>query len=244
MLGLDLGAHFVRGAVCDVRGEIRARQDVELPEPTAARRARGDRRPRRSLLAAAGASRRARSTASCSASRAQSTCAGPHLPRDEHRGPRGGRDSRPRSAARLGHAVRDRERHQPRRARRAVARRRARRRRLRVHLDRHRPRRRDRAARRAAPRPQRLGRRARLRARRACARTSIRAPAHWRVFARELGAPADTPHAVRAGPRRRRARAAGRRRGGAPDRAAHRADRGGHRRRARRAGRRHRHERR
>jgi predicted NBD/HSP70 family sugar kinase len=35
VLGLDLGVHFVRGAVCDVRGEIRARQDVELPAPTA-----------------------------------------------------------------------------------------------------------------------------------------------------------------------------------------------------------------
>src|SRR3954452_8308946 len=36
VLGLDLGARFVRGAVCDVRGEIRARHDVELPERTAA----------------------------------------------------------------------------------------------------------------------------------------------------------------------------------------------------------------
>jgi predicted NBD/HSP70 family sugar kinase len=36
VLGLDLGVHFVRGAVCDVRGEIRARQDIELPEATAA----------------------------------------------------------------------------------------------------------------------------------------------------------------------------------------------------------------
>jgi predicted NBD/HSP70 family sugar kinase len=36
VLGLDLGAQFVRGAVCDVRGEPRARQDLELPEPTAA----------------------------------------------------------------------------------------------------------------------------------------------------------------------------------------------------------------
>src|SRR5205823_4941270 len=36
VLGLDLGARFVRGALCDLRGEIRARQDVELPEPTAA----------------------------------------------------------------------------------------------------------------------------------------------------------------------------------------------------------------
>jgi len=31
ILGIDLGAHFVRGAVCDLRGEIRARQDAELP---------------------------------------------------------------------------------------------------------------------------------------------------------------------------------------------------------------------
>src|SRR5438094_707339 len=36
VLGLDLGAQFVRGAVCDVRGEPRARQDLELGEPTAA----------------------------------------------------------------------------------------------------------------------------------------------------------------------------------------------------------------
>ena len=35
VLGLDLGARFVRGAVCDVRGEIRARQDVELSARTA-----------------------------------------------------------------------------------------------------------------------------------------------------------------------------------------------------------------
>src|SRR5215467_3230718 len=30
VLGLDLGARFVRGAVCDLSGSIRARQDVEL----------------------------------------------------------------------------------------------------------------------------------------------------------------------------------------------------------------------
>ena len=30
VLGLDLGARFVRGAVCDLAGEVRARQDVEL----------------------------------------------------------------------------------------------------------------------------------------------------------------------------------------------------------------------
>ena len=35
VLGLDLGTRFVRGAVCDLRGEIRARQDAELPRATA-----------------------------------------------------------------------------------------------------------------------------------------------------------------------------------------------------------------
>jgi predicted NBD/HSP70 family sugar kinase len=30
VLGLDLGARFLRGAICDLRGAIRARQDVEL----------------------------------------------------------------------------------------------------------------------------------------------------------------------------------------------------------------------
>jgi predicted NBD/HSP70 family sugar kinase len=34
VLGLDLGARFVRGALCDLNGSIRARQDVELVEPT------------------------------------------------------------------------------------------------------------------------------------------------------------------------------------------------------------------
>src|SRR5881409_841352 len=31
VLGFDLGAHFLRGAACDLTGEIQARQDVELP---------------------------------------------------------------------------------------------------------------------------------------------------------------------------------------------------------------------
>ena len=31
MLGLDLGARFLRGAICDLRGEVRARQDIEMP---------------------------------------------------------------------------------------------------------------------------------------------------------------------------------------------------------------------
>src|SRR5881227_634598 len=30
VLGLDLGARFLRGAVCDLSGDIRARQDVEV----------------------------------------------------------------------------------------------------------------------------------------------------------------------------------------------------------------------
>jgi predicted NBD/HSP70 family sugar kinase len=32
VLGLDLGARFLRGAICDLGGQIRARQDVELTE--------------------------------------------------------------------------------------------------------------------------------------------------------------------------------------------------------------------
>lgn len=36
VLGIDLGTRFVRGAICDIRGELRARQDVELSTPTAA----------------------------------------------------------------------------------------------------------------------------------------------------------------------------------------------------------------
>jgi predicted NBD/HSP70 family sugar kinase len=35
VLGLDLGARFVRGAVCDLTGVVRARQDLELAEDTA-----------------------------------------------------------------------------------------------------------------------------------------------------------------------------------------------------------------
>jgi predicted NBD/HSP70 family sugar kinase len=35
VLGLDLGARFLRGAICDLEGRIRARQDVELPAPEA-----------------------------------------------------------------------------------------------------------------------------------------------------------------------------------------------------------------
>jgi predicted NBD/HSP70 family sugar kinase len=31
VLGLDLGARFLRGAICDLRGHVRARQDIEMP---------------------------------------------------------------------------------------------------------------------------------------------------------------------------------------------------------------------
>jgi predicted NBD/HSP70 family sugar kinase len=31
VLGLDLGARFLRGAICDLRGNVRARQDIEIP---------------------------------------------------------------------------------------------------------------------------------------------------------------------------------------------------------------------
>src|SRR5919204_5552759 len=30
VLGLDLGARFLRGAICDLQGHVRAREDVEL----------------------------------------------------------------------------------------------------------------------------------------------------------------------------------------------------------------------
>src|SRR3954447_20458629 len=36
VLGLDLGSRFLRGAVCDLRGDVRARQDGELRDPSAA----------------------------------------------------------------------------------------------------------------------------------------------------------------------------------------------------------------
>ena len=35
VLGLDLGARFLRGAICDLNGKTRARQDVELSKPDA-----------------------------------------------------------------------------------------------------------------------------------------------------------------------------------------------------------------
>jgi predicted NBD/HSP70 family sugar kinase len=50
--GLDLGARFVRGAVCDLGGVIRARQDVELASPDAEGATDAIARLRASLFAA------------------------------------------------------------------------------------------------------------------------------------------------------------------------------------------------
>src|SRR5437667_2672249 len=54
VLGLDLGARFVRGAVCDLAGEVRARQDVELTVAEVAGAVKGIERLRTSLLDASG----------------------------------------------------------------------------------------------------------------------------------------------------------------------------------------------
>src|SRR5215475_12422041 len=49
VLGLDLGARFVRGAICDLAGEVRARQDVELQVPEAEEAVKAIERLRESL---------------------------------------------------------------------------------------------------------------------------------------------------------------------------------------------------
>ena len=53
VLGLDLGARFVRGAVCDLGGAIRARQDVELADADVEGATEAIERLRTSLLDAA-----------------------------------------------------------------------------------------------------------------------------------------------------------------------------------------------
>jgi predicted NBD/HSP70 family sugar kinase len=53
VLGLDLGARFLRGAICDLRGEINARHDVELSEVDADAALEAIVRLRGSLVAAA-----------------------------------------------------------------------------------------------------------------------------------------------------------------------------------------------
>lgn len=57
VLGLDLGARFLRGAICDLRGEIRARQDVELDALDAEEALAAISRLRDSLVRAAGVPR-------------------------------------------------------------------------------------------------------------------------------------------------------------------------------------------
>src|SRR5207244_13024519 len=54
VLGFDLGARFVRGAVCDRRGDVRARQDVELAGPDADTALEAIAALRESLMASAG----------------------------------------------------------------------------------------------------------------------------------------------------------------------------------------------
>jgi predicted NBD/HSP70 family sugar kinase len=54
VLGLDLGARFVRGAICDLVGQVRARQDVELGVADAAGAVEAISRLRATLLENAG----------------------------------------------------------------------------------------------------------------------------------------------------------------------------------------------
>jgi predicted NBD/HSP70 family sugar kinase len=54
VLGLDLGARFLRGALCDLRGTVRTRQDVELRESDGAGVAEAIAQLSRSLVAASG----------------------------------------------------------------------------------------------------------------------------------------------------------------------------------------------
>ena len=54
VLGLDVGARFVRGAVCDLAGAIRARQDVELPVAVVPEAVAAIERLRTSLFQASG----------------------------------------------------------------------------------------------------------------------------------------------------------------------------------------------
>jgi predicted NBD/HSP70 family sugar kinase len=53
VLGLDVGARFLRGALCDLRGTVRARQDVELRDPEAEDVVEATRRLRDALVVAA-----------------------------------------------------------------------------------------------------------------------------------------------------------------------------------------------
>jgi predicted NBD/HSP70 family sugar kinase len=54
VLGLDLGARFLRGAICDLSGSVRARQDVELPDVEVGKALATIVKLRTSLVAASG----------------------------------------------------------------------------------------------------------------------------------------------------------------------------------------------
>src|SRR5436190_24021298 len=54
VLGLDLGARFVRGALCDLAGDVRARQDIELQAAEAAEAVEAIERLRSTLTQASG----------------------------------------------------------------------------------------------------------------------------------------------------------------------------------------------
>ena len=118
VLGLDVGARFLRAALCDLRGTIRARHDVELRHAARRPRAGVARRPER-------APRRRRRARRCSDRRGGRGCAGRGRPRPRHRPPRRERRRPRRAAVRLRgsraarHSGRGLQRHQPRRARRA-----------------------------------------------------------------------------------------------------------------------------
>ncbi len=71
VLGLDVGARFVRGALCDLTGDVRARQDVELPERTAAAALAAIASLAETLVSAHDARRTRSSTASSSACQEQ-----------------------------------------------------------------------------------------------------------------------------------------------------------------------------
>ena len=165
VLGIDLGARFLRGAICDLAGREPCASRRGARRPRCGVRGRVDRRPTQlpgRVHRPAGADHR------------RDGCRRPGRRRDgrrngcacgERAGDRGGvvRPRVARSRQRLGDA---RERHQPRCTWRTLERCRARRRRLRVCLRRDGPRRRDRAPRRASPGTSRRRRRDRSRTRR------------------------------------------------------------------------------
>ena len=114
VLGLDLGARFLRGAICDLRGEVRARQDIEMPGAdvhavTAAAADLRDRLSPRQACTPAGSTAPSPACRAWSTRRAGRSCSPPTSPAS-----RGSRSGRARGAPRR--AGDGRERRQPRRA--------------------------------------------------------------------------------------------------------------------------------